>query len=259
MLVSHLKKVTEIDNRIVAMHRELAELYNQRHMLIDGQDGLTTASQSSYKTSFTSASTASLSSSEQLYRQVAAAWERYGIMVPAFSKLKARLQKAERIRTSIHESYPEIAEHLRIVAVPPSSIMTLPAADSLRKLQPNNELPDFMSPGIKVPKLPEAWELQLVYCAPNSLYIGSAKKARESKVYMIAGYDMRALGVREYTALTLQVNYLIDDTTSTILLKNHRRNMPVPYASYRHGRYRFELEDDDNVLDDDGFRPAIEL
>jgi hypothetical protein len=259
MLVTHLKKVAEIDNQIVAMHHKLADLYQRRMVLIDGDDGLSTGSLTSGTAAIINSSTIEMSKVEQAYRQLASAWERYGIVIPAWSKLRQKLEKGEKIKAALIKNYPEIATGLSFIAIPPTAQLKLPVAESLRKLQLNADYADFISRGVTIPGPQKNWRLLLAHTAPDSLHVGSAKKAHETKVYMAAGYDLRALGVREYAAMSLQLNGAVDTRTSTILLKNHRSKTPVPYARFRFGHYRFELEDDDNVLDDDGFRPSIEL
>lgn len=255
MLLSNFKRVEEIDDKIVQIHRELAELYAQRYMLIDGKDGLSTSRSSEDKT--TNSST--YDPIEEEYRLIASAWEHYNIIIPDLKFIKSKIVKASKIRRDLNKNYPEIAIGMRIIAVPPSNVCPIPASLQLRSLQGVSLADDYISDGVARPRDQKSWEYCLVYDSPESVIIGTAKKLNELKGYMIAGYDMRGLGIREYTALTLQSPHIVDKESSTVLLKSKGTKGAVPYASFRQGRYRFEMEDENNVLENDGFRPAIKL
>lgn len=255
MLLSNFKKVEEIDGRIVRIHRELAELYEQRYFLIDGGHGLSTATHNDKSVSIS----LTTDSSEQEYRKVASAWERYNLILPGFGKVKAKFSQAKKIRSNLEKNYPEIVKSMIVLAVPPSKLLRLPVDTELRDLQGLNIMPDFISSTVSANKAQAAWEFLLVFNADESLPVGTAKKLRSLKGYMIAGYDTSGLGVREYSALTLQTNRILDTNTSTLLLRSNLGKNSVAYACFRQGRYRIEAEDEDNVLEDDGFRPAIKL
>lgn len=248
MLLTDLNKVQELDSRIGDMHRQLAELYQKRSTLMGGQpdnparETLTTTPLH-----------------EQWYHNVAQDWERYAVGLPAYSRLKNKFAKAEKILGIIHQTHPEIAPHMEVIAVPPPRILKFPSNFELRAAQKLADLPDYHHPDVKPPKPEKNWRILLVYTAETSLYGGSAQKILDDKAYLLAGYDTRALGPREYTALTLQKNRLFDQNSWTVLLKAAPRKGLIAYVGYRHGRYRYDLEELDNVLDDDGFRPAIRM
>jgi len=253
MLLTHLREVTEIDGKIDVIHRELAALYRTRSLLMGSTRGSSVSMQAPNTT------VSPPQKSEQLYRRLAGVWERYNLDIPPYAQIKAKFIKANEILAAITASYPEIAGNFEVVAVPPSKMMAFPIATGLRARQRLCALPDFANNTVGTPAVQPGWQFILAYSANSSLYAGSPKKILEFKTYMLAGYDMRAMGLREYAALTLQKDSLIDEESWTVLLKGRTKNSLIPYVGSRQGRYRFDLEEADNILDDDGFRPAIKL
>lgn len=249
MLLKDLKQVNDIDSKISDMHRRLAELYHEKSLLVSDYSPEILPDFND-NTSYIS---------EQNYRKVAKAWEQHGITIPPYSNLKNKFAKGNKTLKFLSNTHPDIASNMEIIVVPPSKYMKFPAAKEQRKPQRLVELQDYVNSGVTLPKSQRNWEVLLAYTGQSSIYAGSAKKVLETKSYMLAGYDTRALGLREYLAITYQKRELIDTETWTVLLKEPSTDVSVPYAGYRHGRYRFDMEENDNVLDDDGFRPAIKL
>lgn len=251
MLLTHLNKVAEIDRRIAGMHRDLADLYQERLKLM-GQE---------YSVPDDTADISEKSDihkdAERWYHLVVQAWEAYGLQLPAYSGVESKFMKAYKILGHLESAYPEIAAQMEIVAIPPSRLMSFPDS-TLRCLQAATDLPDFVNISVSSKK-DTSWRFLLVYGGQDSLYGGSAKRIIKEKRYVMAGYDMRALGPREYMAMTLQKDELLDSVTWTVFMKSYKGKAEVSYAGYRQGRYRFDVEDADNILEDDGFRPAIEL
>lgn len=259
MYLKDLTKVTEIDQRIAAKHREIAELYQEKLVLMNAPDGsMTTYSGLSTEGLTATATDTHMSLAEQWYHQAVSAWEKHGVKIPSYSTLRAKFTRAEKKLKLIAESCPEISSEMIAIVVPPVKVMPFPA-NELRNNQGLTSYEDYVHHAIASPIKQRNWRVLLTYAAPDSIFIGSPKQMLKDKSYILAGFDMRDLGLREYSALSLQADYLLDEVSWTALLKDYKKNRPITYVGYMQGRYRFEIEDADNILDDDGFRPTIEV
>lgn len=81
------------------------------------------------------------------------------------------------------------------------------------------------------------------------------------RAYTIADHDARALGVREYAALSLQLGAAprLDPNTWTVLLKGADISSGIACATCTGGRFRFDIDESHGALGKNYFRPAVEV
>jgi hypothetical protein len=250
MLLNQFQEVSRIDAQISKIHKELTELYTRRHSITDAS-----------APSFT---VEPMSKADQLrdrYTMLAACWERYGCKVPSFRYLKPSLVRAEQILAEMRAANPLLTA-LCVLLVPPSSELPLPVPQAMRKQQTTLS-PDYMSDEL----LPRAqtdskWRVLVADAGSCGQKCTSIEEMLLARTYNIADYDARALGVREYAALSLQLGTMpqLDTNDSwTVLLKDIDALPNVACATCMGGRFRFDIDESHGTLGKNYFRPAVEV
>lgn len=251
MLLTQFQEVSRIDARITKIHKELIELYKQRDAIAEGK--------APYRT-ITATKPTVVDELRTLYDKLAAAWLRYDCTIPTYKYLKPKLARAQRIITELQASNPMLRS-LQVVLVPPSSALPFPTEAAFRERQTAIE-PDYASPELAAAVTPDTkWHVLVVDADVRGIDLGAASDIIAAKTYLIAGHDTRALGPREYAALTLQLGAepMLDMDSWTMFLKDVCDGTLHPSATFAGGRFRFELDELDGALGDNRFRPAVEV
>ena len=251
MLAKQLKQVIEIDERINTIHRELSDLYSERARITEEDD------QTPPKTEKISHTMSKDRWVSMQYQRLLALWQNYDIAVPSKKTLQPKLQKAFDVTNELAAKAPDIANNLTVLLVPPYKQLAFPVAANLREKQGITS--DFVNPEYTSQKKTKAWRVLVVYAAKQGLYLGNADMIVENRSYLFGDYDMRALGHREYAALTLQEKN-IDNQSWTLLMSNYQENDgAIAIAGSVDNRYRFDLTEGNSIFSDDRFRPAVEV
>ena len=262
MILKQFQKVFDIDNRIAQMHSELFELYKQRAEIVNPSGKSPTAKQTwrqklgpSESQRGVSAKIWALKSHEELVQK----WQFYGIKLPEYKKLEAKLGAAHELLATITGLMPELQNKMELVALPPAKYCSFPVKPELRQLQHPQLLSDLITAGLPKVSKPKSWRLMFVYNQPAGIYLDSPQKLFDEKLFSQHGYDLNALGLVEYAAFSLQHRAIIDQTTNTVLLKDYKGGELAPFASFRGSRYFFEMSVMNSNIGNDRFRPAIEV
>ncbi len=263
MLLQNLKKVVELDNRISDMHRQLANLYTERSNIVDAGETIFN-SNDTLSAETTKAPTRAKSKSHDIWAQkeyasLSTAWKRYGVEIPTFISLKTRLMKARITMDELSNEQSELMGRLAVILVPPAKKLEFPVNSMLREKQGFCDLQDYVNQDLIVPASKKQWRMLVVYVNNAGLGLGAPTSILEEKKYRIAGHDTRGLGIIEYAALTLQREEPLDNGAWTLLLKDYSGSERIPSATYMNGRFRFDIDEVGGVLENDCFRPAVEI
>lgn len=261
VLLTELKKVIEIDGRISSLHQELSSLYEQRARFIQSPDTSAFNNHVGDKSEGTTTRHSKENWATQQYDMLAEAWGNYGIVIAPRSNLKKRLTRAREMITSLETINHELAGKLGVLLIPPAKLIGTPSATEHRKQQPHIKVSDCVNTDLSLkPGSKKDWRLVVAYMSDDSLEWGSAKDILVEKKYLVGGYDMRAIGVYEHFALSLQLNRPLDANKWVSLLKDCKPSSRlVPSVAFANGQYRYELDDAEGVFSDERFRPAIEV
>ncbi|CAN5640173.1 hypothetical protein BH23PAT1_BH23PAT1_4880 [soil metagenome] len=270
MLLTDLKAVTEIDTQISILHKQLEDLYEVRaNCIYQGkslqQSATPTSNYSSYRTINTNIATNQYSATKGLalqeYERLVAIWSNYDIKLPAFSTFQERLETAHKLIDRIVESRSEFSNSLGVMLVPPTQLFNMNSYQEMLFQKHAAPAVACINPELGHGTKSKKWRIFIVHTAQQGVKYGTAAQILANKSYIIAGHDMRALGLIEYAALTLQSQSIIDDNSWTLLLRNHHKNKGrlVPSVAYIGQSYKFEQDDEIGLLDDDYFRPAVEV
>jgi hypothetical protein len=267
MLYSQLRQIVDIDRRIASMHRELEKLYKQRAEVVN-----TNLQDESYKielysdiqkqpvkpTKFRSAKTEWIDNQVQLLTKT---WDKYGLKVPHGKKFDQHIDRAYDVINELEALNPQLAGQLGIVLVPPTRAKIFPANKKLRTKQPFMLGEDQLVMVEIDTQKHRDWRVLVAVVGPTGLAWGDAKEIIGTKRFKQANYDLRALGPVEYTAMTLQSNFVIDLGTWTMLLRDFDNldEDEVVAATMVNGSYSFSRGDKHTAFGDDRFRPAVEI
>lgn len=261
MILKEFQKIFDIDNRIVKMHEQLSELYKTRASILNS-DKTAAPAISSFEmpvegdvSQFDSRKIWTMKEYETLQTK----WQRYDIKLPPYSALEAKLRAAYNTIFTLCALLPELQGKMSLLAIPPKKSLGFPVNPKLRLLQNPDLGNDLLSSGLGKVREDKSWRILAVYGAPSGIYLESPKTIFERKMHLKADFDMSALGLLEYTALTLQNVELIDSTTWTVLMKDYKGDEVLPYATFKDGRYRFEMDKSYSVYGNVRFRPAVEV
>ena len=252
MLLNQFQEVSRIDARITKIHKELIGLYTRRDAIAETGAGQQTRI-------ITKIKAAPIDQLRMLYDQLVRAWDVYDCKVPTYKYLKPKLARAQTIMRDLQAANPTLRS-LQIVLVPPTAVLPFPLSDNWRESQTAIDA-DYVQADVAAHVTPDTvWRVLVADTDTQGLALGSASDILDRKSYLMAGHDARALGLREYTALTLQLGTepAIDMNTWTLLLKGVDTDAPVPCATFAGGRFRFELDELDGALGENCFRPAVE-
>lgn len=267
MLLSDFKAVADLDTQISLLHHQLKELYDIRtdyiHNAVPKTIQKTVSDKfdifSAYPT--TTSTTSSKTKAQLDYNQLKAAWATYDIKLPSYASLKTKLHTAHARISQLTVNYSELSDSLVLVAIPPFKLFNLEIYPELiLKNKSKAYIPTFY-PELGQGTRSSTWRIFIVYSAARGLSLGNAKTILEQKKYIMNGYDMRGLGILEYAAFTLQNELAIDVDVWALLLRNYKLSSGklVPSVAYTGGRYRFELDEAIGLLDNEYFRPALEI
>jgi hypothetical protein len=260
---TQLKQVVEIDNQITNLHKELSSLYAKRAVFL-GTSGLV---------NLVNSSVSNASGKKhvplhdpwtiQTYSYLAHAWMVHGIAIPAITEIDKKLARARKIIESLTETDTTIGLQMGVLLVPPIDLVSFPITPKIRLNQAHILLNDYVTGELLETasgKRKKTWQVLVAHLGGTGLDFGSAAQIQKYKKYLINGFDTRALGLRQYIALTLQINNIIDQNVWTILLGEQLANTTlVPSATFINGQYRFELDESNSILGEERFRPAIEV
>jgi len=263
MQYTQFKKVVEIDNEIGNLHSKLAELYEARAMFASKPSAAIEAQGATRQTGQTSSQGINTSPAHQLYSDLSAAWAEHGIVIPSFSALRKQLLKSQVVLQNLIDFDASMGKNMEVLLVPPVTLLRFPAQSSLRRTQPYVALPDFVSPDLvqATKNNKKTWQVLVAHTGDIGIDYGNTSAIIKNKTYQIAGFDGRALGLRQYVALTLQLNKPIDHNVWTVLLNDKRllNKKLVASATFMHCQFRFELDEYNTALGEERFRPAIEI
>lgn len=247
MLLTQFKEVSKIDSRIQKIHQELAELYERRSMLTQGEKLHVTAGNNR------------ATAVEKEYAHLVNVWHRYGIKPPTLKYLKPSLVRALAIVQDMTVAKPELKGQLSLVLVPPTKELQQALA-SRTSVQRFVQALDSIDPELPHPSVRLKWRLLVMYSGKEGLTWASARTILADELYKIGDHDARALGQQEYAALTLHRTEPIDEESWSMLLRDVNQDAEVlPCATFEHGHYRFDHDDLDNIFGDTRFRPAVEV
>ncbi len=256
-MYTQFKNVVELDDKIGFLHQELAELYAKRAVFAAHPAAAFAPSNTA------TPQTANPANINTVYAGLAAAWDYYSIVIPKLSELRPKLTNAFQVLQNIIVWDAAVGAQMSIVLVPPTEIIDFPLNPLLRQNQSHVMVSDFINSDLLETALPKkkSWQVLVANHAPTGFKLGSAEDILIQQSYRIAGYDARALGVRQYLALSLQINQPLDKNAWTLLLNDNNllnQNL-VPSATFLNGQFRFELDGLHSVLGEERFRPAIEI
>ncbi|MBI2589187.1 hypothetical protein HYW35_03230 [Candidatus Saccharibacteria bacterium] len=262
MILKQFQEVFDIDNRIVKMHEQLSELYKQRAGILNPDQDL--ASDLFFvETASDTTGLGSLNSRKiwmiKEYELLQTKWQHYAVKLPKYSALEAKLSSAYNVISTISALLPELHGKMGLLAVPPKKYLDFPVSPGLRLLQNPDIGNDLLSSSLPKTKVSKNWRILVVYSGPSGIYLENPKTIFERKMHLKANFDMSALGLLEYTALTLQNIEIIDSGTWTVLMKDYRGDQLLPYATFKDGRYHFEMDKSDSIYGNIRFRPAVEV
>lgn len=269
MLLSNFKAIADLDTQISLLHHKLKELYDRRVDYIQNTAPIhNTHPEKTPKTVsnkfdiFSSFSTSPSETTSRLdYDRLKAAWATYDIKLPTYISLKTKLSTAIERIAQMALNHSELANNLAVVAIPPFKLFNLELYPELVLKNKSKAAMPYFYPELGQGTRSSNWRIFIVYSAARGLSLGNAKTILEEKRYVINGYDMRGLGILEYAAFTLQNDLVVDVDAWALLLRNLTVNSDklVPSVAYTGGRYRFELDEAIGLLDEEYFRPAMEI
>lgn len=255
--------ISAIDYRISSLHSELMELYRRRSSLSRSNTQLSMDMIANPWEAIETARIYQAKWLEQQYQKLQADWSQYEIKIPAFANLRLPLAAAHKVIKELSQARPELRNKLEIILVPPTKLIGFPVKDEHRRKQYQISGADVVETGFSAPTANKNWKLLVVYTAPDGIYLGPPAKILKGEMYLIGGYDSRALGANEYNALSLQKNSRLDIDTWTLLLKKDKKDKDtsglVSVATFSSDRYRFDTDDSNSMFGDIRFRPAVEI
>ncbi|PLS81195.1 hypothetical protein CYG49_02585 [Candidatus Saccharibacteria bacterium] len=261
MLLKELHKVSEIDNRINTLHKELIQLYNERSKLMQlNEQAISKDAKESNTPVVAQADDDKREDwAEKKHQQLEMAWNLLDISIPTYRKLQDKLLKAYDVIEKIGTTRPEIAESMDVLLVPPTKVMGFPVKKRFRQQQSFVTGYDNIAKDVKKAQGSREWRILVMYADREGLYLGKPQTIIEEQAYMIGEFDARALGAQEYMALSLQLKNPIDEGTSTILLKNFSGQGSAPCATFARGSFSIQSDEICGIFGDDRFRPAVEI
>ncbi len=196
------------------------------------------------------------------YSALEASWKVHGFIIPSVTLIANKLLKAQKVINDITEAEPVIGAGMSALLVPPSDILSFPIDQKSRSRQPHIILSDYVNSELHLTthEPNKTWQMLVAYAQATGVEYGTASNILKHRNYMIADYDTRALGLRQYAALTMQINKPIDENTWTILLNEWAKvNGLISSVTFLNGQYRFDFDEPNSILGDERFRPAVEI
>lgn len=262
MLLADFKAIMKIDNQINDLHTRIATLYRTRATYIDGAQ-IPAPARPTFSLGLEAFADESLDKyanwADKQYAALKALWAQYDVRIPAKKQLQTKLKKAEVVIQKLVAAHPEYTGKFEVMLVPPAAILNTQTIDALRMRQSIFRLGDHFDNAIVSKDVSKAWRVLVVYGGVDGLNFGDAKNILDTKAYKMAGFDMRALGIREYMAFSLQSDFAVDTKAWSLLLKGSKStDAKVVSVACVNGIYRYEI-DDIQGLGDESFRPAVEI
>lgn len=195
---------------------------------------------------------------ERTYERLSADWARFEIKIPAPRALFYDLKRVPAIVAELEAAEPRLHGRMSALLVPPSKEFGWPVSPRLRVRQGIPNPVDQVAAPRQVESV-RRWRLLVADTSPSGIYLGSPNQIVEAKSYLVASRDTRALGPREYAALTLQVGDVCDRTTYTWLLRGWSSGAFAPTGRFYAGRFLFRSSDADYHWDLGRYRAAVEV
>lgn len=228
-------EVTAIDQEIVTLHSRLTKLYDQRSALF----------------SLRNVDSGLHEEAMDCYKKISKSWAVYGIQIPKFTEISKQISKALTVREDWVRNNPDCKDSLEILLVPPNKLISPVNLNTLRLNQRLVQSVDIFDEDVVLPAGSVRWRILVAYSKSAGVDIA------QTSMIAPAG-SVSALGMQEYIALTLQLSQPIDLNTWTSFV-GKKSSGQIIFAGFRQGRYRFAVNDIHGVMDDDKFRPAVEV
>ncbi|MDQ5970141.1 MAG: hypothetical protein QG593_658 [Patescibacteria group bacterium] len=235
MKLQDLTEVTSIDQEIITLHSRLTKLYDQRNALF----------------SLRNVDTGLDEEAMDYYKKILKSWAVYGIQIPKFTEISKQISKALKVREEWVQNNPDYSDSLEILLVPPNKLIGPANLNDLRLKQRLVHNVDIFDEDVDVPAGSAKWRILVAYSKSAGVDIVQSSM-------MTSTSSASALGMQEYIALTLQLSQPIDLNTWTSFA-GKKSSGQIIFAGFRQGRYRFAVNDIHGVMDDDKFRPAVEV
>ncbi len=253
MLLRDFKTVSELDGTIDTLHSQLKDLYEKRAQYTQAKP---------VNAELIEAAASELVSSseswvEYEYTRLAEAWARYDIKLAPMAELASRIEKSRQLIIDLGRGDESLRDAMTVIAIPPASILNTNSLSDFRSKQGITSRVDYIDPAVYRQQRTKKWRVLVVYSNLKGIDMGSAEQILTDKSYISAGHDMRALGVHEYIAFSLQHHSPIDSDSWSLLLKDYSLG-DVPSVALTGGHFRFAL-DDPKGLGNERFRPAMEI
>ncbi len=251
MLLTNFKEVIALDEQISKLHQELSVLYAERSSIANSTDQSKTFIQSTKSDTTVHATT---TREREQYEILRAAWMKYAVTVPAFKSLQAKLTSANAILSNLESNGTDINDYEFFLS-PPTAKIAFPLKNNGTEKHQGFDSPDM--PALSAQK---QWKLLMVYKKRDGLPVSNYKNFIDKKQYMISGYNMRGLNIRDYGLYTLMQNTPVDvDQWSLLPASNTIDKNQVVCAGFIDNQYRYVLDDTTSLLGDNSFRPAMEI
>jgi hypothetical protein len=242
MLYKQLQRINQLDQQIHDMHAQLAEYYRERAALTGNTSPVEQASPTPIKKVTT----------KKLYDEIESSWLQYGIALPKYDSLKARLKKASDVMASLIADNPQLAGNLHLIAVPPQKqldqLMTYPSPLKNHYL---------FTEDYQAHKRATGWNIVVITGPEFSLPIDKLNDSLGKDDFTYKSYDCRGLGVREAIAATIQDIEVVTDNNWTLLLKDATSTSYIPCVTKQDNKLVFEVDDASCLLGNNYVQPAI--
>lgn len=256
MLLSDYNRIAEIDTTISDLHAQLAALYNERSSIVVDTPKQTASTAKTKQSRTTHGTTIENEWELELYNNLKQEWLAFGVQVPTYKKLQAKLSQAKYIILDLAVSLPD--NSFSVLLMPPTAIFnTLVANGTLE----NNGI--NLDTGVEAPKEAKrrSWSVQLVAANPVSVPADS-NLLTPGNDPVVGGYTMPGLSAAEYATYLLMNNaqWVIDDNSWSILPRTvNVESGLVTCVAYIGNTYRFDTDTTDVLIGNNHFRPAMEI
>jgi hypothetical protein len=248
MLYDQLVHINELDSQIADMHKNLADLYSQRAVLLSNGHAATTAP----LVKKTSAKRSVALQAKQLYESLAGNWAAIGVKLPAYKLLQRKLETTCRLMRKLESSNDSLKGKLVVAAVPPSKTLVAATQTSQTKFVFSDASIEELLPESK------AWAFVVIMDPDFAVPIYGLTSFLRGDEYWYEQTDCRALGVAELIAAELQGVRLADTDSWTVLLRGVEPNQPAVCAIRHDASIIFDLDDTDSLLGANYLHPAID-
>lgn len=251
MLLKDYQQVSDLDQTIMAMHKQLTELYDVRSKLFTSFAGAAAQTffniPNSDKTAYTTQS--KITSESSLYDIQASFWKTYGIKLPAFRLLKNKLIKANELCLSLNLAVPQA--EFEVITLPPSSLFNHTAGAS--KISFSSRIDAHTTSS-------KSWKVFVISGSAYGVAVDNYVAVAESGGVTIGGRFMPGLTSAEYVTYASVSNNKIDtDSWSVIIRDIDKKTRTVPCVMRNTNGFSFDIDSIDVMIGENHFRPAMEV